>query len=397
MIDIYQNWPGFFAANAWLAKATGMDPGSYAAWAPVFFEVCLLAAVLYALGGFIADPRRRYAAAVVWQLGSWIGQDYLSPQAMGVVLVVVTLGIVLRIGYGGGWDRAPLTPLGALGDQWRPKIEALIARVVRAGQSEPGDADPGDAEPLDAAPAPVPHGVSRRDRIAGLVLIFVLSVAVITSHQLSPVMLILSLAVVAIATGWRRLWGLILALVAIEAVWLLLAWTTLQEFGLLDIGGPVTPIQAGTGSPLAGVSLVQNIARGIGLTFWILAAIGIIRMLRRTGTDPARPLAIIALAITPYFIVPVQSYGGEAGLRAYLFSLPWLAVLTVEAIWPSGERRAVAEGRVRPPTRRRRGAARSWSPRRDRGCWRFSRPCSPCCWSSPTTARRSPTGWARRM
>ncbi len=340
VIDIYQNWPGFFAANAWLARATGMDPGDYAAWAPVFFEVCLLAAVLYALGGIIADPRRRYAAAVLWQLGSWVGQDYLSPQAMGVMLVVVALGVVLRIGVAGGWDRAPLTPLGDLGDRWRSRAGDVIATVVRV----PGAEDPDTPTPSDAPAYP------RSDRAAGLVLFFVLAVAVITSHQLSPVMLILSLTVMTVVTGWRRLWPVVAAVVAIEAVWLLLAWTTLQKFGLLDIGGPVTPIQAGTGSPLAGVSIVQNDARAIGIAFWVLAAVGVVRMLRRTGRDLARPAAVVALAITPYVIVPVQSYGGEAGLRAYLFSLPWLAVLALEAIWPSGALRQVpADGAADGP------------------------------------------------
>ncbi len=333
VIDIYQNWPGFFAANAWLARATGLDPGLYAAWAPVFFEVCLLAAVLYALGGVVADPRRRYAIAFVWQLGSWIGQDYLSPQAMGVVLVIVALGIVLRIGYQGGWDHVPVTPVGALADRTRARCEALVLRLVRAPRPSP---DP--PAPVAAAPA-----YPRADRVAGIVLFFVLAVGVITSHQLSPVMLILSLAAVAIVTGWRRLWPVIIVVVVIEAVWLLLAWSTLQKFGLLDIGGPVTPIQAGVGNPLAGVSIVKNVSRLIGIFFWLLAAVGIGRMLRRTGSDPARPAAIVALAITPYVIVPIQSYGGEAGLRAYLFSLPWLATLGIEAIWPSGVRRQPAD------------------------------------------------------
>ncbi len=342
-IDIYQNWPGFFAANAWLARATGMDPGAYAAWAPVFFELCLLAGVLYALGGFIADPRRRYAAAFVWQLGSWIGQDYLSPQAMGIVLVVVALGIVLRIGFAGGWDRDAVTVLGRTADRLRDRAESLAlagVRVPREARDAPASSGSED-DGVEAATYP------RRDRVVGVVLFAVLAVAVIISHQLSPVMLILSLVVLVGFTGWRRLWLLIAAVVVAEGVWVALAWSTVQRFGLLNIDGPVTPVQAGTGSPMSGVSLVQNDARVIGVAFWVLAAIGIVRMLRRSGTDPTRPAAVVALGFTPYLIVPVQSYGGEAGLRAYLFSLPWLAVLALEAIWPSGTRR-VAEPDEQP-------------------------------------------------
>jgi hypothetical protein len=340
LIDIYQNWPGFFAANAWLARATGMDPGAYAAWAPVFFELCLLAGVLYALGGLIADPRRRYAAAFVWQLGSWIGQDYLSPQAMGMVLVVVALAIVLRIGLEHGWDRAPVSVLGRTADHWRDRAGGLVLAAVRVPREAPTEAA-GPTADIGSPTGEPPY--LRRDRAVGILLFLVLAVAVITSHQLSPVMLILSLIVLVGFTGWRRLWPLIATVVVAEGVWLALAWPTVQKFGLLDIGGPVTPPQAGTGAPLPGVGLVQYDSRAIGIAFWLLAAVGLVRMLRRTGTQPATIAAVAALAFTPYVIVPVQSYGGEAGLRAYLFSLPWLALLGLEAIWPSGTRRGAVD------------------------------------------------------
>ena len=347
LIDIYQNWPGFFAANAWLARATGMDPGAYAAWAPVFFELCLLAAVLYALGGLIADSRRRYAAAFMWQLGSWIGQDYLSPQAMGIVLVVVAFGIVLRIGLAQGWDRPPATVLGRTADHWRDRATGLafaVVRMPREASADPTVPADGSEPATGTAPSSTDESVyPRRDRMVGIALILVLAVAVITSHQLSPVMLILVLIVLVVVTGWRRLWPVIATVIVVQAIWLALAWSTVQKFGLLDIGGPVTPTQAGTGSPLSGVVFVQYDSRAIGVAFWLLAAIGLVRMLRRTGFPPSAIAAIAALAITPYFIVPVQSYGGEAGLRAYLFSLPWMALLGLEAIWPSGVRRVVSD------------------------------------------------------
>ena len=42
-IDIYQNWPGFFALAAWFGKVAGVSsPLAYAQWAPVVFELAAL-------------------------------------------------------------------------------------------------------------------------------------------------------------------------------------------------------------------------------------------------------------------------------------------------------------------------------------------------------------------
>ncbi len=44
-VDIYQNWPGFFALVAWFSRASGLgDPVRFAAWAQVYFNL------LFALG-----------------------------------------------------------------------------------------------------------------------------------------------------------------------------------------------------------------------------------------------------------------------------------------------------------------------------------------------------------
>ena len=369
-VDVYNNWPGFFAANAWLDHATGIDPGTYAAWAPVFFDLCLLAGILYALGGLISDPRRRYAAAFVWALGSWVGQDYLSPQAMSIVLSVVMVGIVMRVGMVGGWNRDAGTAIGRFGDRLRDRCWRIIERVVR----RPRDAPAAPAAPVRATdtpyqalasegsppvlsthgPAPGP-GMERsaahtsvleqldpagRDRRIGVFLLLLLGAALVTSHQLSPVMLLVSLLAVVVLTGWRRLWLPMIVLAMAEVLWVALAWPSLANLGIFDYGSavPTPPVSGSQLAPLFGAAYVQYAKELIILAVGLLALAGIWRMLRRSGTDPPSVAVLVALGVGPYFVVPVQSYGGEAGLRAYLFSLPWLSVLAVEAIWPSGTR-----------------------------------------------------------
>jgi hypothetical protein len=41
------------------------------------------------------------------------------------------------------------------------------------------------------------------------------------------------------------------------------------------------------------------------------------------------------LAVAPVFVVAVQSYGGEAPLRVFLFALPWLAFFAAAACGPA--------------------------------------------------------------
>ncbi len=324
-IDIYQNWPGLFAGNALLAKASGLHPIDYAAWAPVFFELALMGAVLFALGGVIANERRRYAVALVWIAGSWIGQDYLAPQAVSIVMVVAMLGVAVRIGTAGGWDRPARGRAGRLGEFLREKLAAIVYWVVRRPAATRNDGRPQLARVT----------ISDRDRRVGMVLLVVLGIAVITSHQLSPGNMILDLALVALFCGWRRLWPVIAILAACEIAWIALAWPFVSQFGLVTVGGAVSP-QIPKGVPLPGVAVVADVSRLIGVAYWLLALAGAIRMLRRVGGDPATPAIFGAFVLAPYLVVPVQSYGGEVSLRAYLFSLPWMSALAVEAIWPSG-------------------------------------------------------------
>ncbi len=91
-VDIYNNWPGFFALNAWLSRVTGVAPATYAEWAQVFFNLANVAAVRFALRGVTGDERLLWTAAWLFVLGNWIGQDYLAPQAFAFVLAVVMWG-----------------------------------------------------------------------------------------------------------------------------------------------------------------------------------------------------------------------------------------------------------------------------------------------------------------
>lgn len=341
-IDVYNNWPSFFAANAWLSKTSGLAPIAYAGWAQLFFNLANVAAVRFALRGVTRDERVLWSAALLFELGNWVGQDYLSPQAFGFVLSLVVIGLWLRCGPRARERRRDRRRAPAL----KRRAEKLLAPRVAA----------------DELPAP-----PLRPR-AALLAGGTCFVAVLTSHQLSPVVLILSVSCLAVfarrmparrrarsrsgrflphvgavrvldpLTGRvsapreaREIPGLWLALLmgTVEVWWIALAWPFLAaHFSLIQPGAggiAVTGRNFSAAPPGAALSLYAEGA--VTAAVAALALVGFVRRLR-AGKRDVVPACLIG---APLLGLALQSYGGEGPYRAYLFALPWLAFLAAHA------------------------------------------------------------------
>jgi hypothetical protein len=303
-IDIYNNWPSFFALNAWFSKTSGLAPIAYAGWAQLFFNLFNVVAVRFALRGLTRNERILWTAALFFVVGNWVGQDYLAPQAFAFPLSLVVLGLCLRSG------REVLKPPTGL----RRWCESVLSRVARAVLPDRTRKD---------EPAQPPIG-----RRAALVAGGVCFVAVVTSHQLSPVMLILSLLSLALATRRVSLWVLS-AMVVIELGWVAMAWGFVHaHFTVIELGGggaaaPGRKLSAAV--PGAKLSLLAPAA--VMASMAVLALVGLVRRLAQGKLD----LVPAALIGGPLAVVAVQSYGGEGIYRAYLFALPWLSFLAASA------------------------------------------------------------------
>lgn len=289
-IDIYNNWPGFFAANAWLSKTSGVGAIGYAGWAQVFFNLLAVLGVRFALRGLVRDEKLLWTAAFLFVLGNWVGQDYLSPQAFGFTLSLVILGLCLR---------------------WR-----------RTRRGEPSAPSLPPAATLLAAGA--------------------CYVAVLVSHQLTPILLIVSIAALAVVVRRVPLWVPV-AMVALEAWWLALAWPFVSAHFVIFAPG-------GGGSPAPTRDLARALP-GAALSFYAPAAVmaamaglGLIGawQRRRNGSRILVPGLLIA---APVAVVAFQSYGGEGPYRAFLFALPWLAFFAA-ALTRSRFRRLLAASAV---------------------------------------------------
>jgi hypothetical protein len=317
VIDIYNNWPSFFAANAWLTRTSGVAPIAYAGWAQLFFNLWGALAVRFALRGLTRDERLLWTATLFFVLGNWVGQDYLAPQSFGFVLSVVVLGLCLRC--------APAARTGLPGGDHRPvsRLSRIAAAVLPSRTVQDNPAPP----PLSPRAALVTGGVC--------------FLAVVTSHQLSPVLLILSVTLFALFSRRVPFW-VPAVMAAIEVWWVALAW----QF----VGTHFTLIEPGTAGAAATGRDLSTALPGAALSFYapaavmaVMATLALIGMWRRlrAGKRDVAPVCFIA---APVLAVALQSYGGEGPYRAYLFALPWLAFFAAFAC--SRSRSILGRGRI---------------------------------------------------
>jgi hypothetical protein len=108
-IDIYQNYPGFFALAAWFGKVAGVgSPVDYAKWAQLVFELAALPLLYLIYDALSLTFRQRWMAILLYAGANWIGQDYLSPQGLGTVLSLGIMAITMHWLYQG--NRAQFAP-----------------------------------------------------------------------------------------------------------------------------------------------------------------------------------------------------------------------------------------------------------------------------------------------
>lgn len=321
-IDAYFNWPGFFVLGAFFTEILGLqDPSSLANWSPLIFNALYLPPLLVIMRSFTNDRRLVWLSIWLFYATNWVGQDHLSPQALAFFLYLALIAALLRF-----FPSASRVS----------SVRHLIRRLARR---------PAPTERADVPVAVERISPVRRAAIAAIVV--TIFAAVVPSHQLTPYAALLTIAALVLfqVTDLRTLPVLMGVMI--------LAWFTyaavpflvrslgelLAEVGSVDsiVGANVTDRLGGTppperldpgpvGSP--GHDSIVELRIVASLVLWALALAGAaIRLLQGQG---ARALA--ALAIAPFLLLGLQSYGGEIVLRVYLFTLPAVAFLVASLI-----------------------------------------------------------------
>ncbi|MFI1471366.1 hypothetical protein [Streptomyces wuyuanensis] len=318
-MSAYDQWPGFFGLNAALVRAFGVESAAvYLNWAPVLLGLLLMPVLVLLYRTFTEDWRLVWAGVWIFQLANWVGQDYLAPQGFAYVLHLTVLAVVLR----------------------------HFVLPGSAGRLR-------DRTFLDPAATAVPPPTGRRQRAVCVLILAPLILAINASHQLTPVMLCVSLFALLFTRRYRN-YGLLAVAGALMLAWDLTMGRPLftETLGTLreSLGELTRNSRAGyagrltgPGPELAGQANVLMV-----LAIAVLAAVAVLA--RRRLTRSALPLLLVSAAPLPLFAV--NDYGGEMLFRVYLFGLPGAAFFAAAALVPAAGAARGASARSRAVRRR---------------------------------------------
>ncbi|MFJ9951508.1 glycosyltransferase [Kitasatospora sp. NPDC091207] len=319
-LDIYNQWPGFFQLNVLLLRATGLHSAlGYAVWYPVLANVLLLGPLLLIFRTVTLDRRLVWGGIWIYYSASWIGQDYFSPQAFSYLLFLAVIAMVLR---------------------------RLAA--TRVAQAPPGEGAGSDGGAPAAARSGPGAGARAMTWVSDLpprggwrplpfVLVLVLTAAIACSHQLTPLMLISTLLMLALPRRNRRV--VLPALVG--AVGITFAWdaTVARPYLAKNIGNLVAALASPDNNALPGLQRLAQPAPGQVFASWVDRGLtGVVLVLAVTAVVRhrwVRRTSLPLLLIAPVPLLLANSYGGEMVFRAYLFALPAAALLAATVLIPA--------------------------------------------------------------
>jgi len=308
-LDAYFSWPGFFALLGMYTKSTGIPSLlPIATWAPLAVNLLLLPVLLALARRLTGNWRTTWTAVWLFYLTSWVGQDYLAPQAYAYILGLTVLALVLAAFGGRAWT--------GTASRWHRMVDFL-----------------------DHSRHAPPVAGRRAHTVLLLAACVLLLVSVTAAHQLTP-FAVAAVLVGFTLTGQSRLRLLPVLAVLIPIFWLLFVATAYLVGHVDTLFGSVGDISQNmaVSNRVSGIPdhRIVVAARLVESAFmWAAAAAGAWMLARRH-----RPwLAAAAGAGIPLLLLPLQSYGGELLLRVYLYSLPFVACLVAAVLVPAAGRR----------------------------------------------------------
>ncbi|WP_030436407.1 hypothetical protein [Actinoplanes subtropicus] len=267
-VAVYNGWPGFFSAMAWLADAAGIrDPLHLATAWQLLIGLYRVIAMRYFAGQVLRDGRQAWLAVLFCALPDTIGQDYFSPQSVGFVFGILIFGYAL--------SRLPL----------RRKAAAMTGAAV----------------------------------------------TVAITHQLSPYIIGGALCVLVVFRRLKP-WWLPATVLGTAVAWALLNWADISKFVDLDSLGSSGNFTTPTPTAVSGLTRLPvflAMEGALALSLLILGVLTAVVVWRHRRS--LRIWALVACPGAGLAIVVAHPYGKEGLYRAVLFALPWLAVLAAPA------------------------------------------------------------------
>jgi hypothetical protein len=243
---------------------------------------------------------------MMYMSSNWIAQDYLSPQALSTLLSLGILALATRWLFVVNYNPQPNRAQASAAKYGRiRRRDLLIPPLRRSGPF-----------------------------IVALVFLYF---ALVETHELSPYIVAIQLALLSVTGLARPRW--VAPLVGIVAVLYLVpnfAYVN-SHYGVTgSIGNFFSNIQTSTAAdansaPVPGShKIIADCTFALSAGMWILAAVG--AWLRRKARRIV--IALVLLTYSPILVLVAGGYGSEGILRVYLFSLPWAAALAAIALAP---------------------------------------------------------------
>lgn len=304
-LGVYHNWPGFFTQTAALLDLMGVDdPSRLLRWWPMVIELATIPVLLFLFSAFTDERRVQWTAVLLFMVANWVGQDYFSPQSEAFVLYLALIGVVLR--------RFPQAPAR----RW--PWEAGVSTSERAPWS---------------------------GRWAGVFLL-VLAAAIVTSHQITPFMVVVALGALLVTRRAHSGW-LLTATIGLSVAWVVTGARTFVADNARSLTASIGQPADNAGDTLidatqlsANQQLVSTMGRLAVVVIAVVAIVGVVRQLRARRVR----LDALVLAACPLVLVLTNNFDGEIIFRTYLFALPFLAWLAADGIWGGRSRPAPGRG-----------------------------------------------------
>jgi hypothetical protein len=310
LLDARFSWPSFFTGVAIVARAGGLPSAILLLrWWLVFINLMCLPPLYLIAKQILRDEKKAALAVFLFPIANWVGQDYYSPQSVAFFLYLVVVAIVI----------------GPFGLERKVLLPPALARLRRRESAA-------ESPPPTAAQSPHP-AFSYSDIVTLLGVLLLLCAAIVTGHQLSPFFTVATLAVLAFVGRTR--------LVAWPGIMLLLTLGWVCYATISYWSGHFSTIFGAIGGVGSNVSEDLRLHGGTAAHHHVddvrLAMAGIVLLLAIAGFFMARNANIdrrsgLVLTLTPLVVITGQPYGGEAGLRAFLFTLPGALCLMAFAL-----------------------------------------------------------------
>ncbi|HET6481409.1 MAG TPA: hypothetical protein VFG35_15435 [Actinoplanes sp.] len=304
--DIYQQWPGFFAAVAMLSHASGVDAISFAAWSSLTFALITSLMVAALLRQFTKDRRIIALAVVLFQACMWVDIGYFSPQALVFALMLAFWVIVTRWLIGAPEVKG--APKGRIGQLRAWLVRGMPPRIETDART-------------------------RRWAAFGAAGLFA---AIVVTHQLTPVLMMVPLVALAIL-GILRPRIFVLGLIAIMLIFFVPRLGSVNsQYNLFsfDIFANASGNSANWRTPEQEFS--ATVSRALAIGVWLAALIAVFLARKKLG----RVLVPAVIGFLPMATLVAGNYGGEAIYRVFAFSMPFVGLL-IGVLWAGKGRRGI--------------------------------------------------------